>query len=186
MRNFKNYGKIKIEDFVKILEENEIDWDEFDFRQKKFNVHKETKSIPLIFSEELYGAFADSENDVESMVENSQSKYYPLFKDELDRIENHLKSIIDEDGFVFRAILVKLPAGNKVLPHIDKGKSFNIPRRIHLAITTNSQCFFTVGDITKNLKIGELWEINNNGIMHSVTNDGDTDRIHLILDWVKK
>ena len=81
---------------------------------------------------------------------------------------------------------MKLPAGNKVLPHIDKGKSFTIPRRIHLPITTNSKCFFTVGDTTKNLKLGELWEINNNGIMHSVTNDGDTDRIHLIVDWVKK
>lgn len=185
MRNFKNYGKINVDGFVKGLSNN-LDWDEFDFRQKKFHVHKETKSIPLIFSEELYGAFSDSENDVESMSENSQTKYYPYFKDELIGIEKHLKSIIDEDGFIFRAILVNLPAGNKVHPHIDKGKSFNVPRRIHLPIQTNPKCYFTVGETTKNLKLGELWEINNNGIMHSVSNEGETDRIHLIIDWVKR
>lgn len=186
MRNFKNYGKIDISGFLEKINNSKLDWDEFDFRQKKFHVHKETKCIPLIFSEEQYGAFSNSENDVESMSENSQTKFFPIFENELIKIEKHLQKILDEEGFVFRAILVNLPAGNKVHPHIDKGKSFQIPRRIHLAIKTNQHCYFTVGDTTKNLKQGELWEINNNGIMHSVSNDGDTDRIHLILDWVKK
>lgn len=186
MRNFKNYGKIDISGFLEVFNSQKLDWDEFDFRQKKFHVHKETKCVPLIFSEEQYGAFSSSENDVEKMTEGSQTKNYPFFKKELDKIETHLKKIIDEDGYVFRAILVNLPAGNKVHPHIDKGKSFRVPRRIHLPIQTNPNCFFTVGDVTKNLKLGELWEINNNGIMHSVSNEGETDRVHLILDWVKR
>jgi len=186
MRNFKNYGRIDVSGFAEALGDDSINWDEFDFRQKKFHVHKETKCIPLIFSEEQYGAFSNDENDIEDITEGAQTKNYLLFKGHLDEIEAHLKRIIDEDGFIFRAILVNLPAGSKVHPHIDKGKSFHIPRRIHLPIVTNEKCMFTVGNVTKHLKQGELWEINNNGIMHSVTNGGDSDRIHLIIDWVKR
>ena len=32
------------------------------------------------------------------------------------------------------------------------------------------------------MKVGELWEINNSKY-HSVVNDGDTDRIHMIIDF---
>lgn len=159
MRNFKNYGKIDISGFLKVFNSHKLDWDEFDFRQKKFHVHKETKCVPLIFSEEQYGAFSNSENDVEKITEGSQTKNFPLFKKELHKIENHLKKIIDEDGYLFRAMLVNLPAGSKVYPHIDKGKSFRVPRRIHVAIQTNPKCYFTVGDTTKNLKLGSFGKL---------------------------
>ena len=33
----------------------------------------------------------------------------------------------------------------------------------------------------QNIKVGECWEINNN-ILHQAWNDGDSDRIHLIVD----
>jgi hypothetical protein len=28
-----------------------------------------------------------------------------------------------------------------------------------------------------------MWEINNSGKLHSVSNTSDSDRVHLILDW---
>jgi hypothetical protein len=188
MRNFKNYGLFDVSTFQGILEENDFNWQEFDFRQKKFDVHKETKTLPLIFSEKLYDVFESEENEKRILedIEDSKSKHFKLFEEELKKIQNHIKSILDEDGYIFRAILVLLPKGKEVLPHKDIGKSFFIPRRIHLVIDTNSECYFTVGDVTKNLKEGEIWEINNNGIIHSVSNKGDTDRIHLIFDWIKK
>ena len=42
---------------------------------------------------------------------------------------------------------------------------------------------FTIEDEIKNLKIGEIWEINNSEKLHGVSNEGDEDRIHLIVDW---
>ena len=57
--------------------------------------------------------------------------------------------------------------------------------RGHVAIQTNENCFFTVGDEKKNLRLGELWEINNDKKKHSVDNFGNNDRIHLIVDWVQ-
>ena len=33
------------------------------------------------------------------------------------------------------------------------------------------------------MKEGEIWEIDNAYKMHCVNNDGDTDRIHLLIDY---
>ncbi len=33
------------------------------------------------------------------------------------------------------------------------------------------------------MREGEFWEINNS-LDHSVENQGDADRIHLIVDWM--
>jgi hypothetical protein len=43
-----------------------------------------------------------------------------------------------------------------------------------------------VGEDKRNLKLGEIWEINNDKKEHSVDNLGETDRIHLIVDWVEE
>jgi hypothetical protein len=66
------------------------------------------------------------------------------------------------------------------------GFSLVICRRIHIPIQTNEDCFFTVGDDKRNLRLGELWEINNDKQKHSVDNFGNTDRIHLIVDWIEE
>jgi hypothetical protein len=85
-----------------------------------------------------------------------------------------------------RALLVNLPSGKLIPFHIDSGFTLASCRRIHIPIQTNENCFFTVGNDKRNLKLGELWEINNDKIQHSVENLGETDRIHLIVDWVEQ
>jgi hypothetical protein len=59
----------------------------------------------------------------------------------------------------------------------------NKTRRYHLVLTTNEHSFFTNGNTTISMKAGECWEINK-GNVHSVKNEGDTDRLHLIIDLV--
>lgn len=173
MRNFRVYGRIDVSNFKKILAKNNLNWDEFDFRQKKFDVHKETKTIPIMFDESF-------------SITKKETKHYELFKKELENIEKLLRKTIQEDGYIFRAILVNLPSKKEIPTHKDKGESLVIPRRIHIPIITNSGCTFTVGNVTKHLKEGEVWEIDNSGRNHSVSNMGDDDRIHLIVDWVLK
>ena len=55
--------------------------------------------------------------------------------------------------------------------------------RIHLPLVTNDGVKFNVGDTTKNLLPGELWEINNRH-RHTVKNNGTEDRVHMIMDFV--
>jgi quercetin dioxygenase-like cupin family protein len=186
-RAFKNYGKIDVTPFKKILSEGQFDWDEFDVRQKKYDVHKETKSIPLIYDEintERKEAWQEIKNGNMVIQEKMKTKYYDAFKKELYKIESHLKEIIEEEGFIFRAMLVNLPKGKTIPSHYDKGVALTVPRRIHIPIITNKDCLFTVGDITKNMKEGEIWEIDNAGKKHSVENNGKEDRIHLIIDFL--
>jgi hypothetical protein len=47
---FINHGKIEVDNFLKIIDENNLDWDEYSDRQNKYNTeHVHTKTIPIIF-----------------------------------------------------------------------------------------------------------------------------------------
>ena len=172
MKNFNYIGKIKIKSFRdKINNFNNKLWDDFDFRQKTFEVHKETKTIPLIF-------------DTDFRLNNpTYLNEYKTFKDEFEIIENKLKETYGK-GFIIRAILVLLKSNSKINRHIDTGKSLSICHRIHIPIITNKNILFEIDNEIKNLKEGEMWEINNSEKMHSVVNNSNTDRIHLIVDWI--
>jgi aspartyl/asparaginyl beta-hydroxylase (cupin superfamily) len=172
MKNFKYIGKVKINNFKnKINNFNNELWNYFDFRQKTFEVHKETKTIPLIFD-------TDFRLNNPTYLDEQQT-----FKDEFKIIENKLKKIYGK-GFIIRAILVLLKSNSQINRHIDTGKSLSICHRIHIPIITNKNVFFEIDNEIKNLKEGEMWEINNSEKMHSVVNNGDADRIHLIVDWI--
>ena len=172
MKNFEYIGKIKIKSFKnKINNFNNKLWNDFDFRQKTFKVHKETKTIPLIF-------------DTDFRLSNPTYLYqYEIFKDEFKIINNKLKKIYGK-GFIIRAILVLLKSNSKIDKHIDTGKSLSICHRVHIPIITNKDVLFEIDNEIKNLKEGEMWKINNSEKIHSVINISNTDRIHLIVDWI--
>jgi hypothetical protein len=159
---FTFYGIIKIPK----LPDN-LDWEEYTYRQKKYIVHKETKTIPLVWDEKLMGKVI-------------YHKWYTHFKDFL----NSLSSIIGK-GYIQSALLINLPAGKSIPPHRDSYPFFKKYLRIHIPIITNEQCLFTVGDQIKHLREGEIWEIDNDNQFHSVENGGSTDRIHLLIDFYK-
>jgi hypothetical protein len=58
-------------------------------------------------------------------------------------------------------------------------------KRYHIVLTTNEKTSFTNGNTKKFMKVGECWEINKSNL-HSVRNDGLTDRIHLVIDILPK
>ena len=168
---FINYGNFDVSNIINILNNNIFDWDEFNFRQKNFKSHEQTKTIPLLFHLKL------------SSYDIIPTKHYELFKEELIILEKILNDNIGKKGHIFRALLVNLISNGKIKKHIDNGVALVEPKRIHIPIITNDKCFFSVGDETKNLKVGEIWEINNGLKLHSVSNEGDEDRIHLIVDY---
>ena len=88
-------------------------------------------------------------------------------------------------GKYAKSLLAKLPAGKKIFPHYDQGGPLStymmVIRRFHVVISTNDEVEFRIGNNTKHMNVGECWEINQN-MIHEVWNDGNTDRIHLIID----
>ena len=144
-----------------------LDWDEYCYRQRVHRVHSQTKTSPLIWDEALQGNVI-------------YYKWYDHFKPFLDNLQDTLGV-----GYIQSAILIKLPAGKAIPTHVDAAPFFKQYHRLHLAMVTNPACIFTVGAESKHLKVGEIWEIDNDNQKHSVVNNGQQDRVHLLIDFYK-
>jgi len=172
-KNF-NYNFITSTDVSAIkykLPEVENDWDEFDWRQKRFEVHKETKTIPLIF-------------DKDFRLDNPTYHIsYTIFNSQMETLKKIYKKYVGP-GYIIRALLVMLPAKSKIPKHIDSGTSLELCTRTHIPIITHKDVVFDIDGEQKHLKEGEIWEINNANKRHAVTNGSEKDRVHLIIDWM--
>lgn len=170
--NFKFIGKFDISKIKhKVLNHN-LNWDEYQYRQKTFTHHLDTKTIPLIWKEKENKNFEFWTN-------------YKYFETDIIDINKILKNKFGE-GEIDTAILINLPSKKEIEKHIDNGLFFKKRNRIHIPIITNENCFFEVGDEIINMKEGEIWEINNDNKLHSVINNGNFDRIHLLIDYSQK
>lgn len=171
--NYKFIGNYDVSNLIKILnQKSDGDWNYWTVKQTKFPAHSQTKTIPLMVDEQ-YGYFGDKKG--------IKSKFYEEFETELFNIKNILKNKYG-DGDVLAIEIANLPIQSKIGEHTDKGISLIKNPRIHLVLQTNKKAIFKVGDEDKNMKIGEMWEINNTK-PHSVANIGKFDRIHMILDY---
>ena len=145
-------------------------------RQKMFPMHSATTSYHFVqttnfrFGDVYKPRFTDTDPKMWSLI-------YPI----INEFE------INVNGKVGKTLFILLPKGKEVEPHADGGDYLDLIRRFHIPIITNPQVEFKISDETINMKVGECWEINNNRV-HSVSNRGDSDRIHLLFDimpnWV--
>ena len=187
--NFKgNFRKIGSHDISglkeKILRLTDEEWDEESWRQKQYDVHKFTHTISLIFDRDfrhtkptIHSRYELFRKNIEPIIIKINSYYNQMLK--YKRLKNK-----HGDGYVIRINLVKLDgAGSDIDAHVDNLFTLSHSHRIHIPIITNDKVKFSISDEIKNLKVGEIWEINNRE-MHSVVNDGDNYRVHMIIDWV--
>jgi hypothetical protein len=79
-------------------------------------------------------------------------------------------------------MLTRVPPGQQVAPHVDRDRwhasHFNL--KIYVPIATNSRVVSTCGDESVVMDIGSAWSFPNS-IVHSTVNDGETDRVTLIV-----
>lgn len=174
MKDFEFVDTISVSSFKKTVNKYSTKkWNDFDYRQKTFSVHKKTKTIPLVYNDDL--------TNINNPKEFEDFKY---FLNEMLTVYNVLKAHY-KTGSITKAILVKLSANSKIPKHIDWGKGLENTIRHHIPIITNTKVLFSVGDETIHMKEGEIWQINNSGKQHSVVNTSKLDRVHLIVDWLK-
>lgn len=81
-----------------------------------------------------------------------------------------------------RVMLARMRPGGVIRPHRDANPAAKWPHKIHVPLETNDGVTFFTGDIGHHLPIGEATEVDNMGV-HSVTNAGATDRVHLIFEY---
>ncbi len=80
-----------------------------------------------------------------------------------------------------RSRLMKLDAGCEVSSHVDFNYHWYTRIRVHVPIITNPDVAFYCGDEHIHMKAGECW-VFDNWRRHNVINNGNEDRIHLVID----
>ncbi len=79
-------------------------------------------------------------------------------------------------------LITRLPPGAKIAPHDDRGswcaEWFNT--KGYLTIAANDRCVTRCGHETVIMRPGDIW-VMDNLVEHAVANEGDSDRVTLIV-----
>lgn len=174
MSNYTFLGEIdpqEIKDFLKTL--NEDEWIEDSIRQNTFDAHKYTETIPILWDFKF----------LSEVRVGRKRKYYEHYSN--TTFSSSLKEKLKEFygyGKVIRILITKLKANKDITAHVDNNQGLELCHRVHIPIITNENVLFYIDGEEKNMKQGEMWEIDNQK-MHWVKNQSDEDRIHFIVDY---
>ncbi|WND03883.1 aspartyl/asparaginyl beta-hydroxylase domain-containing protein [Temperatibacter marinus] len=172
----KNLGPVDVAPLIKaVLAQDEASWFEQDYRQKSYDVHKETSSIVMIFCD-------DEWPNVSTFKDKGWDKLESALMPTINRIiaENY-----PAGGTILRAMVARLHPKGRITPHVDAKPSFHAGHRVHIPLVTNPACRFTVDGRPYKFEVGQAYEINNQK-PHSVINNGRDNRLHIIFDYMPK
>lgn len=138
-------------------------WNEWTKRQDKFGVHKHTKSIPIKWLEEC----VCKHSEIALAVEPYLSKVESIFNSKC-----------------VNALLIYLPAGASIGPHVDTGDMLTRVHRCHYPIISNPEVEFVSKGESYYMEPGSLYRLQNTAT-HAVYNKSNKPRIHLLVDVYK-
>jgi hypothetical protein len=157
-----------------ILQQDESAWHEEQVRQESYEVHRQTESIVLVFTDGQ--GWPEIEVRKEPGWDRLAEAAVPVMHDIIERC-------FPKGGTIIRAMAAKLLVGGKIRPHRDSHPSFHHGHRVHVPITTNPRVRFIIDGRPYRLEPGQAYELNNQ-LTHSVANKGVDDRITFIFDYV--
>lgn len=98
----------------------------------------------------------------------------------------YVKEILDAWQCEKHAVrLLSLAPGSFIKPHKDPGCAYHDGSfRVHIPVVTNPDVYFTIDEDRLQLKAGECWYMNFSAT-HSIVNQGNTPRIHLVMDGIR-
>jgi len=142
-----------------------------------FNIHNyegEWSVIPLRAVKGARFEIYPDPNAPDGYVETAQMSRCSYVPEVLKAFECELQTVR----------FLKLAAGSQIRRHRDYELGLeNGFVRIHVPVATNDKVDFALADERVQMREGEAWYLNVN-FHHSVRNDGETDRIHLVIDCV--
>lgn len=126
----------------------------------------------------LYAPNGDSKN----IFALSDADHPILPTDELKNC-SYFKEVIQQFECPLLSVrLLRLAVGANIKPHRDYQLGYEDGAfRLHIPIITNPDVSFKLAGTKLNMLPGECWYTNVNYI-HSVSNEGKEDRIHLVID----
>ena len=126
----------------------------------------------------LYAEGGDESNIVALSTSNSIISETSILKDCL-----YFKEVIDSFKCpILTARILRLGVGAEIKPHRDYKLGYEDGNfRLHIPIKTNQDVEFVLDGIHLKMLPGECWYTNVNYV-HSVSNKGESDRVHLVID----
>lgn len=157
-----------------ILAQEERAWHSNTYRQQRYDAHKMTNSIVMIFTDGT--GWPQIEVQREAGWDLLAAQALPL----MHRI---LADHYPLGGTIVRAMAARLEAGGVIKTHRDTHPSFHYGHRIHIPVVTNPRVRFMIDGRPYKLKVGRVYELNNQE-QHSVMNKGSEGRINFIFDYI--
>lgn len=89
-----------------------------------------------------------------------------------------------------RAFFIKMKPHTNVYRHRDPPEVSEHFDTDHVVVTTNDKAFICWeddgADRSQHLELGKRYRITDRGVLHWAVNDGDTDRVHLLIEYPKE
>ena len=155
------------ENFMAVLKED--DWYVLDYRKNMVGNYGQSSYDSIVFRH----SYKYSSDSIEDMP------LYEKFKDVLQPYIDWLEERFDMTDYV--ALAARLGPKHKVAMHQDGGEFLETIHRIHFPILTNDDAFYRFANGEIQMPLNSAFEIDNIRD-HGVRNDGDTPRIHLIIN----
>ncbi len=150
-------------------------------------LHAESKWVPHFNTTYYRGAWdgivlRSSLGSSDTLYQKPDAEYADT---ELMNVYPGVRKILDELTCEKLSVrFLRLAKGALIREHSDPGLSFEDGEvRLHIPILTNSKVEFTSNGKPLTLCEGECWYINAK-LSHSAANNGETDRIHLVIDCI--
>jgi len=167
-----------------LTETSTIDWDyynRFDTRNKdsKGTYFSTSTTIHLrkhnVVSE---NATIETYNNTVECIDTVFRSRFP----EIEKLVNYVYSQVNGQR-LGRIMIINLRPGGEVADHIDPGLYFQTHRRFHVPLITNTEVIFKgkLGSEPIHMPTSYLCQLNNRNT-HSVKNNSEQDRIHLLID----
>ena len=157
-----------------ILAQEKDAWREELHRQESYDVHRQTESIVMVFTEL---------DDWPNITIKKEPGWDRLADAAVPVMHSIIGQCYPAGGTIIRAMAAKLLAGGKITSHRDAHPSFHMGHRIHVPIITNPRVRFMIDGRPYRFQVGQAYEINNQK-NHGVMNKGAEDRITFIFDYV--
>lgn len=110
---------------------------------------------------------------------NEDHPIWPIAMAEVNKLERHYNADVKH------AVLHGLEPGKEIANHTDHSDVFAVANRVHLSITTDPGVKFFIDGGEYHFPAGKFFELNNK-VPHSVVNNSNVFRVHLVVDLLSK
>ncbi len=107
---------------------------------------------------------------------------HPVWELAMNQIRK-LEDLYDANARI--AVLDGLPPGAKINPHADVHNLYSLAHRVHVPLVTSPGVKFFIDEEMHYFEQGKMYEFDNKRV-HSVHNDTDIFRIHMVVDLIPK